>query len=242
MARTLLAAALVGALLSGCATYIPPGPKADLQALAAPDIEAGFAAKPSRPFPASIAVVRIQGGTYSNHYLRRHGGMHGSGRYTVIMVKELDEQKQLERVHSLPQVAGLVTLNRLLLPERLESDREIRAAAARLQADLVLLYTMDTAFFDTNLATPLSVITLGLSPTRQISAVSTASALLLDTRTGFIYSAYEATEKTRTLSTSWGSSDSADEARQKAERDAFRKLVDDLISTWPRVLERYGKK
>ena len=229
-------------LMPGCATYIPPGAKADLHAFAPPDIQAGFAAKPTNPFPASIAVVRVQSPTYTNYYLRQNGGVYGSGRYSVVLAKEAREDSQLERVMKLQQVAGLVSINRMLLPERLEDDKEIRSAASRLQADLVFLYTFDTSFLNTDLSTPLTVITLGLSPTRKISVVTTCSALLMDTRTGYIYSAYEATERKQTLSTSWGSRDAADEARRDNEQDAFRKLVDDLVASWPRVVERYAQK
>jgi hypothetical protein len=229
-------------LISGCASYIPPGAKADLQAFAPPDIQAGFAAKPTNPFPASIAVVRVQSPTYSNYYLRQNGGIYGSGRYSVILAKEAREDSQLERVAKLQQVAGLVSINRMLLPERLEGDKEIRSAASRLQADLVFLYTFDTSFLNTDLSTPLTVITLGLSPTRKISVVTTCSALLMDTRTGYIYSAYEATERKQTLSTSWGSRDAADEVRRDNEQEAFKKLVDGLTASWPKLVERYPQK
>jgi hypothetical protein len=104
------------------------------------------------------------------------------------------------------------------------------------------LYTFDTSFFDTDLAKPLSVITLGLSPTRQISAVTTCSALLLDTRTGYVYSAYEVTERAQTFSTSWGSRDSADEARRNNEKNAFKRLIDEFTATWPKVLERHRQR
>lgn len=233
---------LIALLIPGCATYIPPGAKADLQAFAPPDIQAGFAIKPTNPFPASIAVLRVQAPNYTNYYLQQRGGMYGSGRYSVILAKEAGEDLQLERVTKLQQVAGLVTINRMLLPEHLEGDREIRGAASRLQADLVFLYTFDTSFFETDQAKPLTVITLGLSPTRRIFAVTTCSALLMDTRTGYIYSAYEVTERAETFSTSWGSRDSADEARHNNEQVAFKKLIDDFTTTWPRVLDRHQKK
>ena len=228
--------------LAGCATYIPPGAKADLQAFAPPSVQEGFAAKPTNPFPASIAAVRVQAPAYSNEYLRQNGGQYGTGRYSVITVREVEGQAQFDRIAALPQVSGLVTLNRMLLPARLEGDREVRVAAARLQADLVFLYTFDTAFFDTDAAKPLTVITLGLSPTRKITAVTTVSALLLDTRTGYVYSAYEVTEREATMSTSWGSRDTADEARRKTERRAFGKLVDELVASWPKLLQRHEKR
>lgn len=231
----------IALLLFGCATYIPPGAKADLQVFAPPDIQAGFAAKPSNPFPASVAVVRVQAPTYNNYYLQQRGGSYGSGRYSVILTKEADEGSQIERLSKLPQLAGIVALNRMLLPQRLEGDRELRGAASRLQADLIFLYTFDTSFFDTDVAKPLTVITLGLSPIRKISASTTASALLMDTRTGYIYSAYEVTERTQTLATSWGSSDTADEARRTNEKIAFRKLIDEVVASWPKILQRHGK-
>ena len=53
-------AALTLAWLAGCATYIPPGAKADLQAFAPANIQEGFDAKPTSPFPASIAAVRVK--------------------------------------------------------------------------------------------------------------------------------------------------------------------------------------
>lgn len=239
--RQALLAGITAILMSGCATYIPPGSKADLQSFGPPDIQAGFAAEPTNPFPASIAVVRVQAPTYTNYYLQQHGGSYGSGQYSVILAREADEDSQLERISNLDDVAGLVTINRMLLPERLEGDKEIRGAAARLQADLVFLYTFDTSFFDTDKAKPLSVITLGLSPTRKISAVTTCSALLIDTRTGYIYSAFEVTERAETFATSWGSRDAADEARRSNEKEAFGKLIDEFTASWSRILEHHGQ-
>ena len=228
--------------LVGCSTYLTPGAKADLQAFSPTNIQEGFAAKPTNPFPASIAAVRVQAPTYTNYNLQRNGGSYGTGKYSVIIAREVEEQAQFERINQLPSVAGVVALNRMLLPSRLDSDREIREAASRLQADLVFLYTFDTSFIDTDAMKPLSVITLGLSPTRKISAVTTASGLLLDTRTGYIYSAYEVTEKAGSLATSWGSGDAADAVRRKTEKDAFGKLVDEVAASWPKLLARSQTK
>jgi len=234
--------ATIALTMAGCSTYIPPGAKADLQSFAPPSIQEGFAVKPTNPFPASIATVRIQESGYTNYNLRRSGGQVGTGRYTVIMTREVEDQTQFDRIVTLPQVAGLVSLNRMLVPEKLENDRQIREAASRLQADLVFVYTFNTAFFDTDAAKPLTVITLGLSPTRKIIAVTTVSALLMDTRTGYIYAAYETTERAETVASSWSSGDSADEVRRKTEKKAFGKLIDELATSWPNLLQRAAKK
>ena len=71
----------------------------------------------------------------------------------------------------------------------------------------------------------LNVVTLGLSPTRHIFVHVSASALLIDTRTGFIYAALEANEHRKLLTNAWESRESADRARQDAERAAFKSLV-----------------
>jgi hypothetical protein len=234
----LLFVALVGTI-TGCATYIPPGAKADLQGLAPASIQEGFAAKPTSPFPASVAFVRVQAPTYTNYRLQQQGGSHGAGRYVVITVREVEEESQLEQVAKLPRIAGITGVNRMLLPARLDSDREIREAASRLQADLVFLYTFDTTLFENDLSKPLTVLTLGLSPTRKVYVNTTVSALLLDTRTGYIYSTYESSKRAETLSTSWGSADSADEARRMNEREAFAQLIGELAASWPRLLRRY---
>src|SRR5438876_7274228 len=78
-----------------------------------------------------------------------------------------------------------------------------------------------------NPITPLNIFTLSLHDALPISC----SALLIDTRTGYIYSAYEVTERAETFSTSWGSRDSADEARRGNEQRAFKKLIDEFATT-----------
>jgi hypothetical protein len=237
-----LCLAATSAALAGCTSYIAPGAKADLQAFAPASIQEGFAVKATAPFPASIAFVRVQAPTYTNHRLQQTGGAYGSGRYSVITTREVEDESQVERMARLPQVAGVTSVNRMLLPQHLVGDQELREAAARLQADLLFIYTFDTAFFETDLAKPLTVITLGLSPTRKVHVATTVSALLLDTRTGYVYSAYETTKKAQTLSTSWGSSDAADEARRQNERQAFEQLVGEFASSWPKLFDRHGRK
>jgi hypothetical protein len=238
---TRVASLLFVVVLSGCATsYIAPGPKADLQTLAPAPVQQGFDTAPSKPFPAGIAAARIQGSGYENYNTKRNGSVYGSGNYSVITTQELGEEEQFERIAHLPQVDGIVGLNRLLLPQKLVDVSDLRASAAQLHADLLFLYTFDTKFLSNDSSVPLTVITLGLSPTRKITAVTTASALLLDTRTGYIYSAYESTEREEKVSTAWGSAESADKARQETESHAFVKLIDSVVTSWPRLLARYS--
>ena len=229
-------------LVSGCASsYIPPGGRADLAAVGSPSMKESFAAKPAALFPAAVAAVRVQAPGYQSYSTRREGGVYGEGRYSVITVKEVEDAADLERVARLPEVAGLITISTLLLPARLQSGQELREAAARLKADMVLLYTFETSFHNDDLSTALNVVTLGLSPTRRVFVRVAASALLIDTRTGFIYAALEANEKRQVLSNAWESGAAADRARLSAEKSAFKSLVGEFESRWPQIVERAKK-
>ena len=240
--RAWLAAATL-LLLAGCATsYVVPGPRADLKSFGSPSIQESFATQASHPFPAALAFVRVQAPTYRSTRFPETLNAATTGRYRVITTREAEDDAQVDRLGHLAQVAGTTTINRMLLPTELHSDLELRDAAARLHADLVLVYTFDTAFFETDQSRPLTVVTLGLSPTRKVEVSTTISALLLDTRTGYIYSAYETTHKAEARSTSWSTGDTADETRRGNERQAFGQLMDEVEKTWPKLLAQYGHK
>lgn len=228
-------------VLSGCATYIPPSGRADLAVLTSTSMQESFSAKPATGFPVSIAAVRVQGPNYRNYNTEREGGVYGQGRFTIITTKEVEENADLERIAKLPDIGGLVSISPMLLPRNTQSERELREAAARLKADMLLLYTFDTSFHKNDASTALNVITLGLSPSRRISVHVAASALLIDTRTGFIYGALEANEKRRLLTNTWESRDSADAARRSAEKAAFKSLVGELEKNWKQIVERAKK-
>jgi hypothetical protein len=232
---------VVTVLCSGCATYIPPSGRAELNALSSASMKEKFEAKPAAGFPAGITAVRVQASGYRNYFTEREGGVYGQGRYSVITVKEVEDDADMQRIAKLPQVGGLISLSTLLLPQNLSSDQQLRDAAARLKADMVLLYTFDTSYHNNDASVALNVISLGLSPTRKVYVNVAASALLLDTRTGFIYAALEANEKRQVLSNAWESRETADRARRDAEKAAFKALVNEFEKNWPQIVERAHK-
>lgn len=132
-------------------------------------------------------------------------------------------------------------MNRLLLPERLQSDRELRTAAAALHADMILIYTIETDFHSEDQATPLSVVTLGLSPTVKVYVNTTVSALLMDTRTGYIYGLAEGVAHHDQTAAWWTNRDAVDQSRRKTERAAFEDLIGELESLWPKVAAEIRK-
>jgi hypothetical protein len=229
-------------VLSGCAShYITPSGRADFTAFTSSTMKESFAAGPAAGFPAGIAMVRVQVPDYRSYSTEHEGGVYGNGRYCVITTKEVEEDSDFERLAKLPQVGGVTPISPLLLPQNLRSDRELREAAARLKADLLILYTFDTSFHKNEASMALNIVSLGLSPTRRLYVNVSASALILDTRTGFIYGALESIEKQALTTNAWETKQSADRARRAAERAAFQKLVSALEKDWPLVVERASK-
>lgn len=63
----------------------------------------------------------------------------------------------------------------------------------------------------------------------------------VDTRTGFIYAAFEATERRDVDASLWSERQKADLARQEAEAAAFRRLMDEFESNWHLIVDRAGE-
>jgi hypothetical protein len=222
-------------LLSSCATYVTPGRQANMASFTDPNIKKAFEAKPAIHMPANLAVVRVQDSGYRSASVQ---GV-GTGAYSVVTVRDIETQKDFDAISKLPGISGVATLNRLLLPREFTSDLDLRQAAARLQTDAILIYTIGTQFSDNEVIAPLTTLTLGLAPNKHYKINSTASAILMDTRTGFVYGAIEENDDRSGLTIAWGSSDAIDAARKKAERAAFEKLVASFGPFWARVYSRY---
>lgn len=200
-----------------------------------PDIKKAFTAKPAITFPANIAFVRIQDTGYRSASVE---GV-GTGAYSVVTARDIETDEDLQKISSLPGVGGVVALNRLLLPKTLSSDLDLRAAAAKLHADAVLIYTMETTFDDGKIIAPLTTISLGLAPNKTFKIHATASAILLDTKTGFVYGALEELTSSSGLTMAWGSEGVIENGRKKAEHEALSKLLDAFGPFWKSIYARY---
>jgi hypothetical protein len=192
--------------------------------------------KPLAGFPASIAIARVEDPNYHSVTATSYG----SGNYTVVTTRDVEKTEQLDRILKLPMVLGIAPINQLLLTSNLQSDRELREAAASLHADFLLIYTFDTTFYVRDFAKPLSIITLGLSPNENASVVTTASAVLMDTRDGYIYGVDETTARTNQIASAWTSDDAVDDARLRTEAKAFDQLVGEFEKTWKGVVQQYA--
>lgn len=234
--------------LASCATYKTPGRAADFQALGITKqeqlnrtdtpIEVQMARKPAASFPAAIAIVRVQEGGYTSQTYRTRG----PGRFTVVGVREAESSVDMQKLAALPQIRGLAPLNTLVLPKQVDREMDLRMAAASVQADVLLLYTFETQFYSDTTVPVLGIITLGLFPNEMKRVTSTASAVFVDTRTGYVYGLCEATAKTDRLHNAWTSAEALENARLAAERDAFAKLADEMGKTWMQIAAEYGPR
>ena len=224
----------------GCAsTYVTPAGGVSPSSLTPPNIQTLYDRQPASPFPARLAFARVQ----SNGYRSYTRDSYGRGSYSVVTTREVETDEQMQRIAALPMVAAVAPLNRMVIPYELNSDVELRQAAAAVKADLLLVYSLDTSFVvEDHEIGPMALITLGFAPNKESHITTTASAAVYDVRTGYIYGLSEATAQKRRLSSNWSQSDAIDAARIEAEREAFNNLVDEFAQTWKGIVEAYAQK
>jgi hypothetical protein len=223
---------------AGCASYVTPGGPVRLEDISRADIAEVASRKPSPNFPARVAVVRVQAPGYRSYSSESLG----TGRFSVLTTQELLTDEGFEAFGKWPAVAGVAPVSRLLLPTTLDSLDDLRLSAAKVQADVLLVYTLDTSFRVQGRAYgPLTAISLGLAPDRDAHVTSTASALFQDVRTGFVYGVAEATAQVSGLTNVWGASDTVDKKRLEAERQAFALLLPQVEKTWTGIARQYSR-
>ena len=230
---------------SGCAHYATPGRAANMQALGAArdqtDVSVGHALDkhPMATLPTAIAVVRVQEPGYQSKTAQGWGG----GAYSVVTTRDIDNMDAaIDKLSKLPMISGIAPVNRLLLPQQFGSDLELRQAAGAMHCDMLLIYTLDTTFTVEDAAIPLSVITLGLSPNQMAHVACTASAVIMDTRNGYVYGVAEATDRQNQLASAWTSEAAVDQTRRRTEAKAFEKLTSELQGTWLGVVKQMSSQ
>ena len=239
-----LATLLIGSLLSsGCAQhYVTPGSGVSMLAMTGNELVDGdigrhFQTQPAAGFPANIAVIRIQDSGYRSHTY--HG--YGHGRYTIVTTRDIEKDESMERLHKLPNVRGVAPIGRMLVPANANTIKDLRIPAAKLHADMVLVYSVDTSFnVDGRQLGPLSLISLGLFPNKKAHVTATVAGMLVDVRTGYIYGTTESTDIQEQSATIWSTDVAIDTARLKAEMNAFDGFVEEFEEMWGGVVTTYS--
>src|SRR5262245_13763437 len=139
-----LAIVFIASLLNACATkYVTPGAGANLTAITSPDIAAAMKTEPAASFPARIAIVRVEGAGYRSYSATGYG----RGQFSIVTARDVENEEDFAVISKMPQVAAIAFLNKLLLPSDVISTQNRRIAAATLKADILLMYSFDTAFW-----------------------------------------------------------------------------------------------
>jgi len=228
-----IVAALAMLFLAACSTYRTPGSGVSIPELTTPSVADALARKPAASWPARIIAVRVQGSGYESYSNRGYG----RGRYSVVTARDIETEADFARLGAMPKVAGVGALNRLLLPGNLDSADDLRTAAAQLQGDIVLMYTIDTTFrTETAQIGPLQLVSLGFFPNRKAKVTSTCAVALIDTRTGFVYGVAESTSTEDQRSDLWNKEEAIEKARAKAERGAFTAALGEVEKLWTQVV------
>jgi hypothetical protein len=161
----------------------------------------------------------------------------------VVTARDIETEADFARLGALPNVAELGTLNRLLLPSQLSSAEDLRRAAAQLKGDIVLLYTIDTAFrTETQEIGPLQLVSLGFFPNKKARVTSTCALALVDTRTGYVYGVAEWSTHEAQRSDLWSTRTAIETARAKAERGAFEGALGELEKLWAGIAATQGTR
>lgn len=230
---------LLGLLLSlgGCASYTTPGGSVRLTELADADINELMARQPQASFPANLSIARVQAPGYQSYRLESFG----SGRYSVVTTREVESEQDFARLSQMPQVESLAPLNRILLPDNLDSIKALREASARLRADILLIYTFDTSFHaGEQKFAPLNVISLGFLKNKEVAVTTTASAAFFDVRTEYLFGLSEATARESKRASVWSTSDAVDDLRVATEKQAFQKIIPQIEKTWSDIVGSYA--
>ncbi len=242
--RFCIAVLLLGALVTaGCGQhYITPGGGVSMYAMAGiestdQDLRKHYETQPAAQFPANLTIVRIQDSGYRSH--THHG--YGQGRYTIVTTRDLEDDKAFERLQALPSVRGVAPIGRMLVPVNANTIKDLRIPAARLQADMILVYSVDTSFtVDGQQLGPLSLISLGLIPNKKAHVTATVAGMLVDVRTGYIYGTAESTDIQQQSATIWSTEMVIDTARRKAEINAFNGFIGEFEDMWGGVATTYA--
>jgi hypothetical protein len=244
MTRILAFVAILMALATSCSVkYVTPGSDVKISNLADEDISKLLSNKPASDFPVNIAIARIQHSTYTSYtYSGGEQKQPSDRKFSLILTRDAGEDDAFKKLGELNGVKQAAPFNRLLLPYNYQSIKDLRLAAAKMKANMLLVYTFDTEFkIGTRNYGPQNVFSLGYLKNKDVKVVTTASMALFDVQTEYLYGLAEATADEIKKSNAWKKQDEVDKLRTATERKAFDKLVGEIEQMWPGVVKEYSK-
>jgi len=182
--------------------------------------------------PAHLALARVQGAGYRSYSAQARG----QGPYSVLVPPA--DAETLAALGRWPGVSEVTAIESAVLPASLESLDDLRFAAAKLGADVLLLYSIATTFEVDGKAVPAAAV---LKPGKAPDAArlyAEASGQFIDVRSGLVNATVSGSAALEDLATSWSSAEALDARRLEAERAALQKLLEDAQQRWTALAAR----
>lgn len=231
-------------MISCAVNYTTPGGDVKISNLADEDISKILQNKPSAEFPVNIAVARIQAPNYTNYtYQNRYTRTKNTGEnFSMILTRDADEEASFAEIAKLKGIKQISPFNKLLLPYNYKTIKDLRLAAAKMKASMLLVYTFDSQFsIDNKNYGPQNVFSLGYLKNKNVKVRTTASAALFDVQTEYLYGLAEATAEQNKTSNAWKKQDEVDNLRVETEKESFKKLTPQIKEMWIEVIAEYNK-
>lgn len=233
--------AFIMAIASSCSNYVTPGSAVKISELADEDISKLLSNKPASEFPVNIAIARIQHPQYTSYSYQRNSYTQPQGNFSLILTRNAEEDEAFQKLSELSGVKQASPFNRLLLPYSYKSIKDLRLAAAKMKAQMLMVYTFDTEFsVDTKNYGPQNAFALGYLKNKDVKVTTTASVALFDVQTEYLYGLAEATANEHKKSNAWKKEDEVDNLRLATEKKAFEKLMGEIEKMWGGVVQEYG--
>jgi len=241
MKPALIILAVLIATITSCTHYVTPGSAVKISELADEDISKLLSNKPTSEFPVNIAVARIQHPQYTNYKQQQSSYSGQQGNFSMILTRDATEDEAFQKLSELNGVNQASPFNRLLLPYNYKSIKDLRMAAAKMKAQMLMVYTFDTEFMiDTKNYGPQNAFSLGYLKNKDVKVTTTASVALFDVQTEYLYGLAEATADEHKKSNAWKKEDEVDNLRIATEKKAFEKLMGEVEKMWDGVVQEYG--
>ncbi len=238
--RTLLATSLLllSSALVGCQAYHAPGGPANLRAMgfAQPDGSISGPLVPQQRATVStlLGIARVQAPEFATFT----GGSTTKGPISIVTQIDSEDPADIAKLGKMYAIRGTLGLNKLVLPDSVSTEAELRKAAAETGADVLLVYTLDTQFFVPNRVEYGEQVKLALVTDPAANVQTVASGVIVDVRSGRIMGQAQGNAKAFVNAGSADGGSVIDRSRRNAERAAFKAMTDEVAERWTLIIER----
>lgn len=221
-------------LLWGCSFRNAQEASVDPLVFAAEFRPEGSGGEPARvEWPATVVVTRV--GYATDTHTRRHG------QGVPLKVLRTPDAAGTGPLRDLGDKLESVREVWVLQPEMLsglmaDDATTIRQAAQRLGADLLVPYSLSTEKSNTFHFPFLSVLTLGLIPNATAEAAVVVRAAVVEPTRGHVLHRFESHSRKSQITNYYVVHDDEDKAADRAEKEAFNKLLEQVEEEWPRIV------